>query len=159
MVSLLHKDMHKLGFKNKLIQYHCINHQQNLNGKPLGFKQFMTDAVSVVNFIRSYGLNHRQFKVYLDEIKSEYCDNVYYCEVRLLSKGKVLQCILSLLEEITVFFIEGHPLILKTQVGLCAPLDWKLSESQSQSGHGGSEKHSYLCQDSDSGCPANLDLR
>ena len=29
----------------------------------------MTDIVEVVNFIRSRGLNHREFKAYLDEVE------------------------------------------------------------------------------------------
>jgi len=30
----------------------------------------MTDVVSAFNFIRSHGLNHRQFKAFLEKIKS-----------------------------------------------------------------------------------------
>jgi hypothetical protein len=98
--------MQELGLQNELIQYHCIVHQRNLIGKGLGYKQIMCDIVNAVNFIRSCGLNHRQFKAFLDEIKSEYGDTVYYSEVCWLSKSKVLQRLLSLLEEIKVFLIE-----------------------------------------------------
>jgi len=42
--------------------------------------------------------------------QSEYGDNVYYCEVCLPGKRKVLQHFLSLLEEAKIFLIEkGHP--------------------------------------------------
>jgi len=43
----------------------------------VGFKQIMSDDVSE-NFIRSRGLNHRQLKVFRDEIESEDGDTVYY---------------------------------------------------------------------------------
>jgi hypothetical protein len=65
----------------------------------------MGDVDSAINFIRLCGLNHRQFKVFLDEIESEY-RHVYFSEVRWLSTGKVLQRFLSLLEDIKVFLIE-----------------------------------------------------
>jgi len=74
---------------NELIQYNCIIYQQNLIDKSLGFKQIMID-VSAFNFIWSRGLNHRQFKAFLDKIESEYGDIVYYCKVPWVSKGKVL---------------------------------------------------------------------
>jgi hypothetical protein len=59
----------------------------------------MTDAVSAVKLIRSCGLNHRQFKVFLEETVSEYGQSLYCCEIHWISKGKVLQGFLSLLEE------------------------------------------------------------
>jgi hypothetical protein len=90
--------MQELGLQNELLQYHCIIHQQNLIFKVLENKRIMGDVISAVNFIRSCGLHHRQFKAFHDKIKSEYGDIVYY-EVQWLSKGKVLQRFLSLLEE------------------------------------------------------------
>jgi hypothetical protein len=63
-------------------------HYPSATGRALGFEQTVTDVVSAVNFIRSHGLNHRHFKAFHDEIRSEYGDIVYYYEV---SKGKVLQ--------------------------------------------------------------------
>jgi hypothetical protein len=64
-----------------------------------------------VNFIISHELNHRQFKVFLDKIISEYGDIVHYHEVHWPSKGKVLQRFLSLLEEVSVFFIGKGQLV------------------------------------------------
>jgi hypothetical protein len=66
----------------------------------------MGDVVSAVNFIRSCGLNHRQFKVFLDEIQSEYVDVVYYSEVHWLSQRQGSGAFVSLLEEVKVFIIE-----------------------------------------------------
>jgi hypothetical protein len=78
----------------------------------------MTNVISAVNFIRSCRLNHRHFKALLDRIESEYGDAVYYREVFWLSEGKVLQCLLSLLQEIIASLTKkGLPVILKMQVG------------------------------------------
>jgi hypothetical protein len=75
-------------------------------------------VVNVVNFIMSYGLDHRQFKVFSDEIESEYGDTGYYCEVCWLIKGMVLQRFQTLLEEIKGFLIEKEQPVspLKMQV-------------------------------------------
>jgi hypothetical protein len=53
----------------------------------MGVKKIMND-VSAVNFIRSWGLNHRQFKVFLDEIKSEYGDKCTSVKFTGLAKVK-----------------------------------------------------------------------
>lgn len=106
MVTLLSEHMKEKGIQTDLIKYHCIIHQQNLIGKSLGFDHVMKKVVKAVNFIRSRGLNHRQFKEFLDEIECEYGDVLYYSEVRWLSRGKVLQRFLNLIEEIKIFLIE-----------------------------------------------------
>ena len=63
----------------------------------------MDVVVNSINFIRSRGLNHRQFKAFLDELSSEYEDVTYYCEVRWLSKGKMLKRFYDLRQEIANF--------------------------------------------------------
>jgi hypothetical protein len=68
-------------------------------------------------FIGSCGINLRQLQAFLDDIENEYDDILYYCEVSWLSRGKVLQHFLSLLEETKVFPVgKGKPVILKIQV-------------------------------------------
>jgi hypothetical protein len=47
----------------------------------MGFKETMTDVVSVVNFIRQHGKNHTQFNMFLDETEYEYGGTAYCCEV------------------------------------------------------------------------------
>ena len=66
-------------------------------------KHLMTDIARVVNFIRSRGLNHREFKAYLDEVGSEYEDVVYFSKVRWLSRSATLKRFQLLLPEIKQF--------------------------------------------------------
>lgn len=56
-------------------------------------------------------LNHRQFKAFLDDLSSEHGDVTYYCEVRWLSKGKMLKRFYDLRQEIADFMeIKEKPL-------------------------------------------------
>ena len=63
----------------------------------------MSTITRVVNLIRAKGLNHRQFKSFLEEIGSEHRDVPYHTEVRCLSRGKVLNRCFELREEICQF--------------------------------------------------------
>jgi hypothetical protein len=38
--------------------------------------KIITDVVSAINFIRSRGTNHRQFKALFDELENEYVETV-----------------------------------------------------------------------------------
>ena len=87
------------GFSTKLIEaldvkevviYHCIIHQENLCSKVLDFPEVMKQLVKCVNFIRSRGLNHRQFKEFLEDINSDCEDVVYFSAVRWLSRVKII---------------------------------------------------------------------
>ena len=55
------------------------------------------------NLIRARGLNHRQFKCFLDDMESEYSDVLYHSKVRWLSLGNVLRRVWNLREEILLF--------------------------------------------------------
>ncbi|KAJ0181964.1 hypothetical protein K1T71_002686 [Dendrolimus kikuchii] len=97
--------------KGDLIALHCIIHQQNLSSKSIRLQNFMNVVVKTINFIRSRGLNHRQFKAFLDEISAEYNDVTYYCEIKRLSKGKMLKRFYELRNEIADFMkIKDKPL-------------------------------------------------
>lgn len=63
----------------------------------------MSTITRVINFIRAKGLNHCQFKSFLEEFGSEYRDVPYHTEVRWLSRGKVLKRCFELREEICQF--------------------------------------------------------
>ena len=68
----------KQSVDHEIFNNHCLIHQQQLCAQKLNMKHLMTDIVKVVNFIRSRGLNHREFKAYLNEVGSEYEDVVYF---------------------------------------------------------------------------------
>jgi hypothetical protein len=101
----LHEYLEKEGIK-KPMHFHCIIHQQALCGKFLGADSVMSVIISTVNFIRKTGLNHRQFKSFLEMIEAEYGDLLYHTEVRWLSRGKVLKRFFELRTEIDIFMFE-----------------------------------------------------
>jgi len=63
----------------------------------------MKIVIKVINFIRTTGLNHRQFREFLSFLKSDYTGISYFCETRWLSRGKTLKRFFHLREEITIF--------------------------------------------------------
>ncbi|RXN38641.1 general transcription factor II-I repeat domain-containing 2-like protein [Labeo rohita] len=72
----------------------------------------MTTVVSTINFIKSRGLNSRQFKELLSDLESEYGDLVYHCEVRWLSRADMLERFYKLREEVKQFMeIKGKPVV------------------------------------------------
>lgn len=88
---------------SELTAYHCIIHQESLCGKALKMEHVMSVITRAVNFIRAKGLNHRQFKSFLEELSSEYGDLPHHTEVRWLSQRKVLEIFFELREEICEF--------------------------------------------------------
>jgi len=86
-----------------IISHHCILHQEQLCAKVLDMKDVMEKVVSTVNFIRSRGLNHRQFQAFLQEVASDLSDMIYFSQVRWLSRAATLSRFWSLREEIKTF--------------------------------------------------------
>lgn len=86
-----------------LCVFHCIIHEQNLCAKSLKFSDVISKVVFCINFIKSRSLNHRRFQEFLEDIEAEYGNVVYYCEVRWLSKGKMLKRFYDLRSEIHTF--------------------------------------------------------
>ena len=82
---------------------HCILHQEALCSKSLQMKEVMDVVVKTINFIRSRGLNHRQFTSFLADMDSEYGELLYHTEVRWLSRGNVLKRFFALRDEIASF--------------------------------------------------------
>jgi hypothetical protein len=54
-----------------LIIYHCLIHQEDLCEESLKMTNIVTVS-KLVNFVRSEGMNHHQFKDFLSDMESEY---------------------------------------------------------------------------------------
>ena len=90
---------------HEIMRYHYIIHQEALCPKAIGFEDVMSAVIKDVNFIRSHALNHRQFKIVLDEFNAEYSDICFYTEVRWFSRGKVLERVFELRNVIAGFLL------------------------------------------------------
>ena len=55
-----------------LAPLHCVIHQGSLCNGALNIKHVTDSIVNVVNLIRARGLNHRQFKAFLEYLESEH---------------------------------------------------------------------------------------
>ena len=105
LVALVSKAVENDGGSKPLV-LHCIIHQQSLCGKCLDMSEVLKPVISTVNFIRSFGLNHRQFRQFIEEIGEN--DLPYHTAVRWLSCGKVLQRFFELREVIEIVLNEKH---------------------------------------------------
>ena len=74
-----------------IVVSHCIIHQENLCTKVLDFAEVIKNVVQCLNYIRAQGLNHREFKAFLDELDSEYFDVMYFYAVHWLSRAATLK--------------------------------------------------------------------
>lgn len=76
--------------------YHCIKHHESLCGRAIKMKDVMTTVTQVLNFTRTKGLNHRQFKSFLEDVP-------YHTGMRWVCRRKVLNRFFELCEEICQF--------------------------------------------------------
>ncbi|XP_029641134.1 general transcription factor II-I repeat domain-containing protein 2-like [Octopus sinensis] len=83
----------------------CIIHQESLCTKLLGFTDVMKNVVQCVNYIHAQGLNHWQFKAFLEELDLDYFDVVYFSAVRWLSRAAILKRFWNLRKEIGLFMV------------------------------------------------------
>ena len=104
-VALLEKHLVSNGFQNNIIKLHCVIHQEALCAKSCNIKDIMSTVIKIINFILSRGLNHRLFRQLLQDMDATYTDLVYYCDVRWLSRGKMLLRFFSLRKEIQEFLV------------------------------------------------------
>ncbi|XP_078512536.1 general transcription factor II-I repeat domain-containing protein 2-like [Lissotriton helveticus] len=86
-----------------LLNYHCIVHQQAICVKLMGFDHVMTPVVKIINSIRAKAKQHRTFKLFLEELSSEYGDLLLHTPIRWLGRAKILRRFLSLLPEVKAF--------------------------------------------------------
>lgn len=63
-------------------------------------------VVTIVNFLKSHGLVHRQFQQFLMELSEDYGDVIYHCEIRWLSRGACLERFFNLRLAIVEFLKE-----------------------------------------------------
>ena len=99
--------------KNILV-VHCLLHRENLAAKEIQedlaivFKQ----VVSVVNFIKFRPSHARLFCVLCDEMGAEHNRLLFHSNIRWLSRGKVLERVANLRNEISTFLKEQkHELV------------------------------------------------
>ena len=113
LTALVKKEMSRLSLDpSDLVVCHCIIHQESLCAHSLKLNNVMKTVVSTINFIKSRGLNNRQFKELLSELESEYGDLVYHCEVRWLSRANMLARFYTLREEVRRFMeMKGKPVM------------------------------------------------
>ncbi|XP_063989608.1 general transcription factor II-I repeat domain-containing protein 2-like [Diachasmimorpha longicaudata] len=103
LVKLIEKEACNVG-NMSMLNFHCIIHQENLCAKSLKMDHVMKVVVKIVNFIKSKGLNHRQFQEFLKALESEYSDVIFYAEVRWLTRAKMLKRVFELRQEIESFY-------------------------------------------------------
>ena len=70
----------------------------------------MDIVLKCVNKIRARALNRREFRQFISELDTEYGELLLHCEVRWLSKGKVLARFWSLKTSILEFLTEINEL-------------------------------------------------
>jgi len=94
-----------------IVTVHCLLHQEQLCAKVFHkFKPMMDTVMKIVNFCAKQGLNHREFKGFLDDLESAHKDIPFYCAARWLSCSKVLSVFFDLRREIALFTdMKGSP--------------------------------------------------
>ena len=99
--------LNEIGLRGDAVNmYHCIIHQEALCSRVLKFDNIMKYVFTAVNFIHFRGLNHRQFRSFLEQIQSDYQAVPYHTNVRWLSRGNVLKRFVELRSEIRQFLTE-----------------------------------------------------
>jgi len=110
--ALLVKYLRSLGHQQDVKRFHCLVHQEALCAKSVTITEVMTVVVRAVNFVCARALNHRQFRDLLADAEAEFGDLIYFCEVRWLSRGKMLERVFSLRDELASFLREkGNPVL------------------------------------------------
>lgn len=88
---------------------HCSLHREALAVKGLGgkFKETLDDAVKLVNYIKSRPKQSRIFSILCEEMGSEHSHLLLHCEVRWLSRGRVLTRLFELKDELRIFLMDN----------------------------------------------------
>ncbi|XP_013775849.1 protein ZBED8-like [Limulus polyphemus] len=84
---------------------HYLLHRYALAAKslPKSLQDVLSTCVKIVNVIGGRSLNHRLFQAFCKSMDSEHTVLLYHTDVKWLSRGRVLQRIFELREEIKTF--------------------------------------------------------
>lgn len=94
----------------EVIWTHCMLHRAALVSKNLSedLNNIFTKVTKVINYIKNSSLKVRLFAKLCEDMEASYTSLLYYCEVRWLSRAKVIQRVFDLKEEIAIFLDENH---------------------------------------------------
>jgi hypothetical protein len=104
--TLLIKHLREQGHEQEIKRFHCLVYQEALCAKSMSMDHVMSVVIKAVNFVLSRARNHRQFRKLLDVAEAEYGDLTYFCEVRWLSRGKMLERVFLLRDALASFLRE-----------------------------------------------------
>ncbi|XP_003740214.1 zinc finger BED domain-containing protein 5-like, partial [Galendromus occidentalis] len=88
---------------------HCIIHREMLAMRklPWSLETALTEAVKIVNYIKTRPLQSRLFKIMCDEMGSSHSSLLLHTEVRWLSRGRVLNRLFELRKELMNFSLDS----------------------------------------------------
>lgn len=89
---------------------HCMLHRAALVSKNMSeeLNYIFTKVTKVVNYIKNSPLKVRLFAKLCEDMEAAYTSLLYYCEVRWISRAKVIQRVFELKEEIAIFLEKNH---------------------------------------------------
>lgn len=99
-----------------IITTHCFLHREALVAKTCGeeLTEVLNQAVKMVNFIKSRPLKKRVFQKMCQEMGAVHISLILHTDIRWLSRGRVLNRVLELKEELKTFFQEErHDIFIK----------------------------------------------
>ncbi|GFT41415.1 protein FAM200A [Trichonephila clavipes] len=89
---------------------HCMIYREALVSKEMspGLNIVLMTVVTVVNYIKMRLLKSRIFSGLCKDMGAAHSSLLFYCEARWLSRGKFLQRVYELRNEITIFLVEEN---------------------------------------------------
>ncbi|XP_063902632.1 zinc finger BED domain-containing protein 5-like [Zophobas morio] len=89
---------------------HCMIHREALASKEMspGLNIVLTTVVTAVNYIKMRPLKSRIFSELCKDMGAVHSSLLFYCETRWLSRGRFLQRVYELREEIAIYLEEEH---------------------------------------------------
>ena len=89
---------------------HCLLHRENLAAQhlSLNLSAVMKEVVGVVNFIKASDVNSRLFEQLCVDLGSQFRYLIFYSNIRWLSRGKLLRCVIDLRTKVQVFLNEKN---------------------------------------------------